>query len=31
MDERLLRIYQTMLAFCSVTLAALIGFIATQI
>jgi predicted nucleic acid-binding Zn-ribbon protein len=31
MDERLLQIYQTMLAFCGVAMAALIGFIATQI
>lgn len=31
MDERLLQIYQAMLAFCGVAMAALIGFIATQI
>lgn len=31
MDERLLQIYQTMLGFCGVALAALIGFIGTQI
>jgi hypothetical protein len=31
MDERLRQIYQTMLAFCGVAMAALIGFIATQI
>ena len=31
MDERLLQIYQTMVAFCGVAMAALIGFIATQI
>ncbi|HEY8808932.1 MAG TPA: hypothetical protein VIM28_02820 [Solirubrobacterales bacterium] len=31
MDERLLQIYQAMLAFCGVAMAALIGFIGTQI
>jgi len=30
-DARLLQIYQTMLWFCGVALAALIGFLATQI
>ncbi len=31
MDSRLLQIYQTMLWFCGIALAALIGFLATQI
>jgi DNA anti-recombination protein RmuC len=31
MDERLHQIYQTMLGFCGAALAALLGFIATQI
>jgi tetrahydromethanopterin S-methyltransferase subunit G len=31
LDERLLQIYQTMLGFCGVALAALIGLIATQL
>jgi predicted nucleic acid-binding Zn-ribbon protein len=31
MNERLLQIYRTMLWFCGVAMAALIGFIATQI
>lgn len=31
MDARLLQIYQTMIGFCGVALAALIGFLATQI
>lgn len=31
MDERLLQIYQTMLAFCGVAMAALIGLLATQL
>jgi hypothetical protein len=31
MDARLLQIYQTMLWFCGIALAALIGFLATQI
>jgi predicted nucleic acid-binding Zn-ribbon protein len=31
MDERLLQIYQAMLAFCGVAMAALIGLAATQV
>ncbi len=31
MDARLLQIYQTMLWFCGIALAALIGFLATQV